>query len=75
MGNEEKILEMLTSLQKDISAIREDVSGLKEGVSTLKDDMAELKEEHQITRDGVNKLLEWSETAGYIIHFPLDKAK
>ena len=59
--NEEKILEMLATMQKDITTIKEDV--------------AELKEAHEETRSGVNSLLEWAEECGNVIKFPLPKVK
>ena len=59
--NEEKILEMLATMQKDITTIKEDV--------------AELKEAHEETRSGVNSLLEWAEECRNVIKFPLPKVK
>ena len=59
--NEEKILEMLATMQKDITTIKEDV--------------AELKEAHEETRSGVNSLLEWAEECGNVIKFTLPKVK
>lgn len=61
MTNEEKILEMLSAMQKDITAIKEDVEELKEG--------------QEETRSGVNALLEWAEECGNVIKFPLPKVK
>jgi queuine/archaeosine tRNA-ribosyltransferase len=61
MTNEEKILEMLSAIQKDITAIKEDVEELKEG--------------QEETRSGVNALLEWAEECGNVIKFPLPKVK
>ena len=61
MTNEEKILEMLATMQKDITTIKEDV--------------AELKVAHEETRSGVNSLLEWAEECGNVIKFPLPKVK
>ena len=61
MTNEEKILEMLATMQKDITTIKEDV--------------AELKEAHEETRSGVNSLFEWAEECGNVIKFPLPKVK
>ena len=67
MSNEEKILEMLTAMQSQM----EDVSRRLGNVEEKLDDLIE---EHSMTREGVNKLLSWADTAGYIIRFPLDKA-
>lgn len=43
MTNEEKILELLTLMQQDISVLKGDVSGLKSDVSSLKDGQAKLE--------------------------------
>ena len=57
-----------------LAPINERLDKLQEDVAELKEDIGELKEEHSMTREGVNKLLDWADTAGYIIKFPLDKA-
>lgn len=59
MTNEEKILEILTTMQKDMT--------------TLKEDIAELKEGQEELRTGVNTLLDWAEKASSSIEFPLPK--
>jgi len=43
MSNEEKILEILTQMQTDISDLKTDVSGLKTDVSALKTGQAKLE--------------------------------
>lgn len=73
MNNEEKILEMLSAMQNDINAIKNDVSGLKNDVSVLKQDVEELRETAEITRTGVNALVEWAEDCGNAIKFPLPR--
>ena len=60
--------------EKDLQAIAKLLEPIKADIAEIKDDFAELKEEHSMTREGVNKLLGWADTAGYIIKFPLDKA-
>ena len=45
MSNEEKILEILSAMQGDISGIKADISGLKQDVAGLKEDVAGLKED------------------------------
>ena len=59
MTNEEKILELLTTLQKDMTEVKEDIAELKEGQVEL--------------RSGVNTLLDWAEQVGGSIEFPLPK--
>lgn len=56
MNNEDKILELLQQMQKDISSMKEDIEDLKEG--------------QEIIRENVNALVEWTEGAGYIIKYP-----
>lgn len=60
--------------ENDLQAIAKLLEPIKADIAEIKDDLAELKEEHSMTREGVNKLLGWADTAGYIIKFPLDKA-
>ena len=38
-------------------------------------DVAQLKEDAEITRSGVNSLLEWAEDVSNAIRFPLPKVK
>ena len=59
MTNEEKILELLTTLQKDMTEVKEDIAELQEGQVEL--------------RSGVNTLLDWAERTGNSIDFPLPK--
>lgn len=66
MTNEEKILEMLAAMQNDINAIKQDVS-------VLKQDVEELRETAEITRTGVNALIDWAEDCGNAIKFPLPR--
>lgn len=53
------ILEKLASMEQKIDAMQEDVD--------------KLKEDSEITRAGVNSLLEWAEDCGNAIKFPLPK--
>ena len=64
----------LQAIAKLLEPIKADIAEIKDDLAVLKEDVAELKEEHSMTREGVNKLLGWADTAGYIIKFPLDKA-
>lgn len=80
MNNEEKILEMLTTMQQDIVDIKTDVAGLKTDVAGLKVSVArleetvdELKAAHEETRGAVNALLRWAEEVGNTINFPLPR--
>ena len=46
-------------LDKKLKPIVERLDKLQGDVDELRGDVAELKEAHEITRDGVNTLLEW----------------
>ena len=59
----------------NMELILRELRRINERLEHIEDGLQELHEDHQVTRSGVNKLLEWSENAGYIIHFPLDKAQ
>ena len=59
MTNEDKILEILRTLQKDMTEVRKDITELKDGQTEI--------------RSGVNTLLEWADKVGDSIEFPLPK--
>ena len=59
MTNEDKILEILRTLQKDMTEVRKDITELKDGQAEI--------------RSGVNTLLEWADKVGDRIEFPLPK--
>lgn len=80
MNNEEKILELLTQMQKDIADLKQGQIKLEQGqaelradVATLKEDVAMIKEDTQITREATNTLLEWAEQAQVEVKIPLYK--
>ena len=43
MSSDDKILQLLTQIQSDISELKSDVAGLKQDVAGLKQDVAEIK--------------------------------
>ncbi len=59
MTNEDKILEILRTLQKDMTEVRKDITELKGGQAEI--------------QGGVNTLLEWADKVGDSIEFPLPK--
>lgn len=59
MTNEDKILEILSTIQKDMTDVRKDITELKEGQAEI--------------RSGVNTLLKWADKVGDSIEFPLPK--
>lgn len=77
MTNEEKILEMLGSMQADIKTIKSDVQslqsdvqglqsdvqGLQSDVRTIQVDVAEMKESLEEVRTTTNVLVDWAERA------------
>ena len=68
MDKEVLILEELRKLNAKVDTMQQDVSQLKE-------DVAQLKEDSEITRTGVNALIEWAEDVSNAIRFPLPKLK
>lgn len=61
MNNEEKILQLLEAQQAELRKINSRLDRLEESA--------------EITRAGVNSLLEWAEECGNVIKFPLPKVK
>ncbi len=61
MNNEERILQLLEAQQEELRKI-----------NTRLD---KLEEHAEVTRAGVNSLLEWAEECGNVIKFPLPKVK
>ena len=59
MTNEDKILEILSTIQKDMTVVRKDLTELQEAQAEI--------------RSGVNTLLEWADKVGDSIEFPLPK--
>ena len=89
MSNEEKILEILSAMQGDISGIKADISGLKQDVAGLKEDVAGLKEDVAILKEDVailkevqedhtvalNELLAWAEEVQVVVRVPFAKSE
>ena len=60
--------ELLEILNKRFDAIDKRFDSIEE-------QLEELKDYSEITRTGVNSLLEWAEDCGNVIKFPLPKVK
>ena len=60
-------------MDKKLKPITERLDRLQADVDELKEDVSELKEAHEITRDGVNALLEWSDKISEAQRLPLPK--
>ena len=70
---DEKLDKKLKPIVERLDKLQADVDGLKEDDAVLKEDVAELKEAHEITRDGVNALLDWSDKISEAQRLPLPK--
>ena len=89
MNNEEKILQMLEAQQEELRKINSRLDGMEsrmegiesrmEGIESrmegIESRLDKLEEHAEITRTGVNSLLEWAEECGNVIKFPLPKVK
>lgn len=56
MNNEEKILEILSQIQKDQSAMKDDISGLKTDVSGMKTEISEMKSDMSEVKQRVRSI-------------------
>ena len=65
-------LEMLQAMR---AMLKEELEPINKRLDAIEEDLDELKEHAEITRDGVNSLLEWAEECGNVIKFPLPKVK
>ena len=68
MTNEEKILQLLEAQQAELRKINSRLDGMESRLDRL-------EESAEITRDGVNTLIEWAEDVSNTIRFPLPKLK
>ena len=68
MTNEERILELLESQQAELRKINSRLEGVESRLDKL-------EESAEITREGVNTLIEWAENVSNAIRFPLPKLK
>ena len=67
--------ELLEAINQQFKSINERFDRIDERLDSLEDDVVELKESAEVTRDGVNSLLEWAEECGNVIKFPLPKVR
>ncbi len=73
---DKELLEAIGQMMDEkLKPIREDISAMQEDIATIKDDLAELKEAHEITRDGVNTLLDWADNVAIEVKIPLKPAQ
>ena len=68
MTNEERVLELLEAQQGELRQINVRLNSINTRLDKLEEDA-------EITRDGVNALIEWAENVSNAIRFPLPKLK
>ena len=62
--------ELLEVLNQRFDSIEKRLEQMEEDIEEIKEDVSELKETAEITRNGVNALIEWAEDCGNAIKFP-----
>ena len=75
MSNEEKILQLLESQQEAFRKISGRLDEVKSRLSGIDSRLDKLEESAEITRSGVNSLLQWAEHVSNAISFPLPKVE
>lgn len=89
MTNEERILELLEAQQGELRQINVRLDGMdarfdgidaqlvgvRARLNSIDTRLDKLDEDAEITRDGVNALIEWAENVSNAIRFPLPKLK
>ena len=72
MDNKLAVMEKsVESLQESVESLQESVESLQESAESLQESVAGLEEDSEITRDGVNSLLEWADIVGKITNYPI----
>jgi len=66
-------MESMELVLQELRKINGRLDALEGKVDRLQEDVTELKEAHEVTRDGVNALLEWSDKISEVQRFPLPK--
>ena len=75
MNNEERILQLLEAQQEELRKINGRLEGMESRMVGIESRLDKLEEHAEVTRAGVNSLLEWAEECGNVIKFPLPKVK
>ncbi len=80
MTNEEKILQLLESQQIELRKINSRLDGMEsrfDGMESrlggMESRLDKLEESAEVTRGGINTLIEWAENVSNAIRFPLPK--
>lgn len=75
MNNEDRILEMLTRMEADITGMKADITGIKQEQAAMRETITEMKEtldEHTVS---LNTLIEWADDAQVVVKIPFAKTK
>lgn len=75
MSNEEKILQLLEAQQEEFRKISGRLDEVESRLSGIDSRLDKLEESAEITRSGVNSLLQWAEHVSNAISFPLPKVE
>lgn len=75
MDTADLILQELQHINHKVDALTDKVGTLTGKVDELSDKVDELAEQEEITRSGVNKLIEWAEGVGTAFQIPFAEAK
>lgn len=73
MSNEEKILEMLVSMQSEIKGVQSEIKGMQSEIKEIHEKLDDLIEAHDETRMSVNTILGWTEKVSAAVNFPLPR--
>ena len=66
-------MESMELVLQELKKINGRLDTLEDKMDRLQTDVTELKEAHEVTRDGVNALLEWSDKISEAQRLPLPK--
>ena len=63
----------ITTMQGDIVSMQGDIKNINGRLDSIEEKLDDLTEAHEVTRDGVNALLEWGDEVSGTIAFPIPK--
>lgn len=70
MSNEDLILAELRNINGRLDKMDGRLDKMDGRLDCIEEKLEDLIEDHKITREGVNRLIDWTEQAGYIIKYP-----
>lgn len=75
MTNEEMLAAITAHIDARLDAMQEQINNVQEQINNVEERLSgqieDLKEDCEITRDGVNSLLEWADIVGKITNYPI----